>query len=199
MKKQPYSRRTLEDFLNDLSSERGAPGGGAAAALAGALGVSLLEMTVRINARRAKGAGKKGLEHKVKWLSGARRSLLSLMAKDAEVFEKIAELYRKKEKGPAWQGALKKGAVVPYQIAEIVSGAGDILPDEASRTSAWLFSDLKESALLLSAAFDSAALNVEVNLKEIRDNRLVRGMRKNLTEMRSSLDRDRKSLSRKRP
>ena len=184
--------------MNDLSSQRGAPGGGAAAALTGALGVSLLEMTVRINALRVKGAGKKDLERKVKWLGGARRSLLSLMAKDAEAFEKIAELYRKKEKGPAWQGALKKGAVIPYQIAEIASGAGELLPEEAPRTSAWLFSDLKESALLLSAAFDSASLNVEVNLKEIRDKRIVRGMRTNLTQMRSSMDRDRKALSRKR-
>lgn len=187
MKKLSYSHHTVELFLNELSSERGAPGGGAAAALAGALGISLLEMTVRINARRGQSSGKKYFLRKVKWLKGARRILLDLMGKDAQAFEKIAALYRKKEKGAAWQSALKKGAVVSYQIVEIVSDAGNLLKEEAPGTSAWLLSDLKEAAHLLRAAFFSADLNVEANLKEMRDKRIITGMRKAICEMKDNM------------
>ena len=118
---------TLERFLNRLSSERPAPGGGAAAALIGTLGIALLEMTVRINARRDKNPQKKGLSRKTGWLASAKRSLLGLMVEDAEAFERISVLYKKKETGASWQDALKKGAVVPYQIAEIVSGTSGLL------------------------------------------------------------------------
>jgi formiminotetrahydrofolate cyclodeaminase len=186
LKKLSCSRKTLEGFLSDLSSESGAPGGGAAAALAGALGISLIEMTVRINARRTPNTDKKKFNRKVKWLRWARRTLLDSMDKDVQAFEKIAALYRKKEKGPAWQGALKKGAVVPYQIAEITAGAGHLVREETPRTSAWLVSDLKEATYLLRAAFLSAELNVEANLKEIQDKRLVTRMRKALREMKSN-------------
>jgi formiminotetrahydrofolate cyclodeaminase len=197
LKKTAYSRYSLERFLNELASDRPTPGGGSAAALAGALGISLLEMTVRINGRRSQGSGKKSVHRKTGWLAGARRSLLGLMSQDAKAFEKIAALHRKKEKGSAWQRALKGGAAVPYKIARIVSDAGGILNQEAPKTSSWLFSDLIESSSLLLGAFDSAALYVEVNLKGVQDDRILRGMRADLSQMRTALEDGRKVISRK--
>ena len=153
----------LAVFLKELGSKKGAPGGGAAAALTGAAGAALIEMVARLNDSRQGAASKT-----VSRAAAARNRLLGLMTKDARAFGRIQKFYKLRHaKKAAWQKALKSGASVPLQMAEICAGAMALVRTEKSRTSRWLESDRREAAILLRAAFEAANLNVEVNLKEI--------------------------------
>lgn len=158
-------------FTDKLGSSSGAPGGGAAAALTAALGLALAEMVARINARRTGESSKK----KASKFKSLRRSMESLMDKDAAAFEKLSKFYKDKDRGPKYREALENCAESPLGICAAVIEGLKILRSEAASTSRWLMSDLKESEILLRAAFDSAKLNVEVNLNEIPDKNYVAG------------------------
>jgi formiminotetrahydrofolate cyclodeaminase len=158
---------TLDRFLADLGSKKGAPGGGAAAALTGSIGAALVEMTARLNDARLKKSS--GASTKAQTL---RKSLRALMAADARAFARIQKIYKvRREKPGAWQKALKGGAKPPLAIARSCAAAANLARGEKSRTSAWLESDRAEALILLQAAFRAAELNVEVNLRLIEDKR----------------------------
>ncbi len=168
-----FSRLPVDKFLSELGSAKPAPGGGAAAAMCAALGLSLYEMVLRINARI----------HPVKLKKAAKvhknvHTCLSILQEDAQAFLKISQLYKTGQKGSACQNALKNGAEVPYKIIQIAKHTLKETTSEHAHTSAWLKSDLVEAELLLKASIAAAALNVEINLKGISDKRYVEKMRK---------------------
>ena len=59
-----FKKMTIEEFINELASNSPAPGGGTAAALGGAMGISLLEMVANLT------IGKKGFESVKKEMQG---------------------------------------------------------------------------------------------------------------------------------
>ncbi len=168
-----FSRLPLDKFLSELGSAKAAPGGGAAAAMCAALGLSLFEMVLRINARKYPVKLKKAAKvHKNVQIC------LSILQEDAQAFLKISQLYKSGQKGASCQDALKNGAEVPYKIIQIAKKALKETTSEHAHTGAWLKSDLVEAELLLKASIAAAALNVEINLKGISDKRYVEKMRK---------------------
>ncbi len=173
----------LDRFLADLGSQNGAPGGGAAAALVGATGAALVEMTARLNDKR--------LEHSSGNAARAailRIQLTSLIHKDAIAFQKIKKNFPLRKKKPSlWQSALKNAAQPPLSICEKASVAAQLAKKEKGRTSDWLESDRRESLILLRAAFESAKLNVEINLKGINDRAFVKTAQRKIRSWRSSL------------
>ncbi len=151
----------MKSFLKELGSSNATPGGGAAAAMTGALGAALLEMVSRINKDTA-AAGK---------ASQMKSRFQSLMKKDERAFKKVFALYKKKTSccSPAYQKALQNAAAAPGEICMLAADAARLALAQKKKTSPWLVSDLKESLILFRASFDSARLNVEVNLKGFHD------------------------------
>ena len=161
MKISDYSKLAVGHFLRELGSASPAPGGGAAAALTASLGAALLEMVARLN---KDGAAAKKAE-------GIKNRLASLMVLDAKAFEKIYTLYKKKTSccAPRYQTALKNAAATPEEICLLSAQGVKLALSQNNKTSAWLISDLKEAAILFKASFESARLNVNVNLKGFHD------------------------------
>jgi methenyltetrahydrofolate cyclohydrolase len=173
----------LERFLVELGSQKGAPGGGAGAALTGATGAALVEMTARLNDKRLKKSSGNALR-----AAKLRVKMHGLIAQDVKAFERIQKIYGKRRAKPAlWQSALKSGAKAPLEIAKAAASAAALAKKEKSRTSRWLESDRREALILLRAAFDGARLNVEINLKEVRDAAFNKRARGKLKKWRQSL------------
>lgn len=169
-----YSNKKINAFLGELGSSAVSPGGGAAAALTGALGASLLEMTVRINAERErKKAEQKNISKeaalRIKKIISIRSELTSIMEKDTQAFLALSAFPKEQRRGLRYVNALKKAASVPMGICLLSHEALGLGQVEVSRTSAWLASDLAEAGLLLEAAFHAGKLNVEINLKFMDD------------------------------
>ena len=157
--------------MDKLGSSAGVPGGGAAAGLTAALGLALAEMVARINSRKT---GKASAAKAAK-LKSLRRVMENLMDKDAAAFARLSKFYKNKDRGPKYHEALEYCAEVPLGICSAAVQGLAIARSETASTGRWLMSDLKESKLLLRAAFFSAKLNVEVNLNEIPDPFYVAG------------------------
>lgn len=171
-----FEKDSLKRFTDRLGSKDGSPGGGAAAALTGALGVSLVEMVMRINNRR-------GTVKSTATIEKIKAVFLDLMDRDAKVFKDLAAFSKEERGGAAYQKALRRAAEVPMSAAELVLSPLDMAVLETKRTSSWLFSDLLEAALLLETAFQAARLNVEINLKMIRDKKYVTTSRAKLDKI----------------
>ena len=151
----------MKNFLRELGSADPTPGGGAAAAMTGALGAALLEMVSRLNKDTA--SAQKAARMKARFQT--------LMQKDARAFKKVYALYKKKTSccSPAYQRALQGAAAAPGEICMLAVEGAALALSQKKKTSRWLISDLKESAILFKACFESARLNVNVNLEGFHD------------------------------
>lgn len=174
---------SLPGFLAQLGSQSGAPGGGAAAALTGSAGAALVEMTARLNDKRLKRSSGNAAK-----AASLRQRLHALIAEDAEAFARIQNAWKtRRVKGALWQAALKSGAGVPLRVCEACAQAASLAKKERSRTSAWLESDRREALVLLKAAFDAGKLNVDVNLREMKDRAYAKTAQRKLKAWRRSL------------
>jgi methenyltetrahydrofolate cyclohydrolase len=174
-----YERQRLDLFMDELGSSFSTPGGGAAAALTAATAVALIEMVARINEKKSSEPP----------TAKIRRRLQALMTEDAKAFVKISALYKKGDKGPAMQKALKEGARCPEEICRLVAEAADLAVRQKNKTGKWLISDLKAAAVLLPAAFQAARFTVDVNLDGLKDASHVRAVRSRLNSYEKKLRR----------
>lgn len=178
-----FRKNKLSVFMDKLGSSAGAPGGGAAAALTAAMGLALGEMVAQINAKKT---GERSLAKAAK-LKALRRSMEKAMDTDAATFDRLSKFYKSKDRGPRYHEALENCAEVPMGICAAAAEGIRIVRSEAAFTGRWLMSDLKESEILLKAAFYSAKLNVDVNLNEIPDKNYVAGKRNLLNTLAKKL------------
>ncbi|MBX9737521.1 MAG: cyclodeaminase/cyclohydrolase family protein [Phycisphaerales bacterium] len=165
---------TLDDFLNALASKTPAPGGGATAAVVGAVGVAQALMVVEYS------IGKKDLaEHRellsaaLAKLTRARQVLLTLADEDGTAYAALNALQKLPEGDPVrvseLPAAAKASAMVPMFVLATCVEALETLAGIKGKTNRFLESDLRISAIALSAAAQSSRCNVEVNLPLIED------------------------------
>jgi formiminotetrahydrofolate cyclodeaminase len=180
-----YAALPVEEFIGQLSSKAPTPGGGGAAALAGALGAALGGMVANLTAGKPKYAD---VEEDILALRTAmyrvQKDLTELVDKDAEAFAPLAGAYRlpsdteeeKANKERMLQACFKKAADAPMQIMEKCAEAIELLDEFAGKGSALAISDAACGAVLSGAAMRAAWLNVCVNTKFIKDEAFIREM-----------------------
>jgi len=178
-----FKKMTIEEFIKELASNSPAPGGGTAAALGGAMGISLFEMVANLT------IGKKGFESvrdqmqsRVEEFSEKRGKLLELMDTDTEVFNEFMAALKlpknteeeKTIRRQKMQETLKKAAQVPLTVAkEILSTLkeGRFMAENGNPNA---ISDVGVGALFAEAAIRSAIYNVFINLSSIKDEEFVK-------------------------
>jgi len=193
-----FSEYSIAGFLDELGSASASPGGGSAAALTGALGVALIQMVFNINNRRSQKTETLGVHPKNLTLTEIREQFERfelLMTLDAEVFANLSKFIKDERSGNLYQEALKKAADVPLEMARSAYRAMALGEKEIDRTSRWLASDLAEAGILLEASFNSARLNVEINLKSIQDTSYISKSQKELDDLQKKVTASKKKLS----
>lgn len=171
-----FSSITLEDFLHQAASASPTPGGGAVAALAGALGCSMAAMVANLTVGKPRFA-----EHE-EAMRGALRILLPLVEDlraavddDAGAFSGIADAYRlprgteeeKAVREAAVEAALTASMKVPLRVLRCVREAAETLPEVAERGNPNLLSDASVAGSMLVASARSALVNVLANSKSL--------------------------------
>ena len=164
--------RTLRAFSDDLASDSPVPGGGSAAAYAGALAAALAAMIGRIAAKKAAGRADRVAE-----VDDLRAALLRLVDEDAAAFAQVADAMKlprstdeeKRARRETLQTALVGAARVPLETAAVSRRVLESCERGMEIATDATVSDLGVAALLASAALDSAALNVRINLASIKD------------------------------
>ena len=180
--KKAFCALPVEEFVLQLSSKAPVPGGGGAAALAGALGAALGGMVANLTIGKPKYAD---VEDEIQGLKVAayrlQKELLALVEKDAEVFAPLAGAYRmasdtkeeKAEKERVMQACLKQASLAPLEIMEKCAETLVLLEKFAEKGSALAVSDAGCGAALSKAALQSAWLNVRINLRLIKDEKFA--------------------------
>lgn len=171
-----FCKVTIKGFLEKLSSKNPVPGGGSAAALAGAQAAGLVAMA-------AKFSKDKKIAKKAERLM---KVLMSLITKDAEAYEEAAFAYKlpeetqkeKRDRKEAIEKALKHATEIPLQTArysyEVLKLAEFLLKD----CNPSVITDLGTAALMAQAAVEGAILNVKVNLASIKDKKFKKEINK---------------------
>lgn len=169
---------TIEEYIEKLASREPVPGGGGAGAFVGAIGVSLGSMVGNLTLGKKKYVK---YEEDIKRLLGQAEALqaemMELISKDAEVFMPLSDAYRLPKdteeqcvyREEMIQKYLLDAALVPFAIMQKAAEGMDILEELLDKGSALAVSDTGVGASFLKAASDSAALNVYINTKLMKD------------------------------
>ena len=174
----PLVSMTVERFVDEVSSNSPAPGGGSVAALAGSLGAALAAMVANLT------VGKAGYESAWKSSSALaeraqalKASLLRAVDDDTKAFDDVLAAMRlpkgtdaeKGARSAAIAAAYEKATSVPLATARLCLEA-IVLAEEAARTgNRNSASDAGVGALLAKAGLESAILNVRINLPSVRE------------------------------
>lgn len=173
-----YSDYTCTDFINSLSSKEPIPGGGGAAALAGAIGTALGNMVCNLTTGKKKYAQyEKQILTIIPKAKVLEKKLLSLIDKDAESFLPLSKLYGASAttteeadlKEVKFQMALKEACDVPVQIIKAAYEGIKLHEELVDIGSRLAISDVGVGVQCLRAALIGANLNVLINLQLIKD------------------------------
>jgi glutamate formiminotransferase len=181
----------LSQFVDDLAAPTGAPGGGAAAAIAGVLGCALIRMVACNTLSKAR--FKEGRER----LEEIRKASLALMGRFQELAQKDTAAYlaveaamkmprateeEKEARRAAMQEAFKQATVTPLDTVREAVTAMSLLPDLARYGNPNAVTDMAVGALLLDAARRGAAMNVQINLGSLDDAAFAEGAQDRLAQ-----------------
>ena len=177
-----YFEGKFKEYLDDLASNKPAPGGGSGAAAAGALGISLLSMVANFTIGKKK---YQDVEAEIKEILSSteklRAKLEGLIDEDVAAYGEISAAYKmpkesdeeKKARTEAIQAALKTAMAVPLAICRNLSEAIKLCGPLLEKGNVNLVSDVGVGAELIAAGFASGLLNVEINLSGIKDSEMV--------------------------
>jgi methenyltetrahydrofolate cyclohydrolase len=157
-------QNTLRDFLEDVAARTSAPGGGAVAAIAAALGAALAEMAAQFSSKHwddADAAAARARE--------LRERAAPLAQADAEAYEAVIAA----RGGPGYDEALSRAADVPLAIVETAADVAELAAELAAQGNPNLRGDAVTAALLAEASARAAANLVEINLAERNGDRRV--------------------------
>ena len=171
----------MEQFLTALSGASPTPGGGGAAALAGALAASLASMVASLTSGKKKYAAYQAeIEDILARTAALRDALYSFIARDAEAFEPLSRAYGIPKGTPGreevLEAALHAAAETPLALLETLCALPPICERLLTAGSRLAVSDAGCAAALCRAAAECAALNVYINTKLMRDADLARAL-----------------------
>jgi len=165
---------TCRNFTGALASKKPVPGGGGAAALAGALASSLCLMVGNFTIGKKKYAQyEDDLNHIMGQAEKLRIRLLALIDEDADAFQPLSQAYSIPKDDPSREDVLETATLnacrAPMEMVRCCSEVIDLLLEMLEKGSVLLISDVGCGASICHAALESAAMNVFINTSSLRD------------------------------
>jgi formiminotetrahydrofolate cyclodeaminase len=153
------------------------PGGGAVAALAGALSAALAEMVARLTVGKKRYADvEETMNAIVAAASDLRGRLLDAVEEDSAAFDALMEAFRLPEDDPERAAAIQNSTIhatdVPLNVARLALDAMQLAEQVARQGNKNAATDAAVSVLMGLAAVEGAALNVRVNVAGLKDDGL---------------------------
>ncbi|MBN2168693.1 MAG: cyclodeaminase/cyclohydrolase family protein [Actinobacteria bacterium] len=173
-----YIDGPILQFMDKLASGSPEPGGGAACALASAIGAALVSMVANLTVGKEK---YKDVQDRIAGLlesvEKVRSNLQDLVQEDTEVYGVLSKAFKMSRetdeeissRKQAIQDALLDATMVPFRIAENALEVARLSELAAEIGNVNAVSDAGVAVLLADAGAQSAALNVKINLVSIED------------------------------
>jgi glutamate formiminotransferase/formiminotetrahydrofolate cyclodeaminase len=184
----------VTDFVDEVSRESPAPGGGSIAALAGALGVSLSSMVANLTAnKRGSDDVDDILNEAAEKCQDIKFKLVKAVDDDTNAFNRYMDAMRmpkkteedKKKRLEAMQQGLKTAIQVPYNTALLSYEAIGISGTVAKYGNPNSITDVGVGAQSAYTGVLGGIYNVLINLKDIKDDDFVKEMKTKCDELKS--------------
>src|SRR5712692_9781938 len=203
--KKSLLKLNLRQFCNETLSDSPAPGGGSVAALMGALGVSLGGMVANLS------AGKRGWDNKLSYFSDwavkaqqLKDELLFLVDEDTAAFNKVMDAFalpkdsaeEKTARSEAIQVASKYAAEIPLRVLETAFKSYPLLAEMAEQGNPASISDVGVGLLATHACISGAALNVQINLAGLKDEKVKSTLREKVRRINAESESEFKRIDR---
>lgn len=178
----PTGEMTINAFLDALAARESTPGGGGAAAVTAGQGAALLSMVVRFTLDNKKFADvEEAMTGYLARTEALRAECVALADADVTAFQAVAACYtmprktddEKAARTAAMQQALQGATETPFEIAEKCLALLQLVAPIGAQGNPNVVSDAATAFYLLNAALHSALVNVNINLKFIKDDDYV--------------------------
>ncbi len=179
---------TITDFIEVLAAKEPVPGGGGAAALAGALGVALCSMVGNYTSGKKTYADvEEDVRRMLAEAEDVRHRLTQLIDEDADAFMPLSMAYGIPKGDPTraseLERATKAAIKAPLEMMRQTCRAIELLGEMGEKGSRMLASDVACGALLCKSALESASVNVFVNTASLRDREYAKSVEAECDEM----------------
>jgi glutamate formiminotransferase / formiminotetrahydrofolate cyclodeaminase len=171
-------RSGVEPFVEQLAAPTAAPGGGCASAASGAMAAALGSMVAGMSrGKKAYVQYERQLSDALARLGELREQFKASIDADAESFNAVMTAFKKAKDHPEAQAeveaATKKATLIPLEVAERAREVRQIVESLRPMTNPRMASDLTVAVAQANAAIQGALANVEINLRDIKDERFL--------------------------
>ena len=169
---------TLSGFVGSIAAPTPVPGGGSAAAHAGAVGAALAQMVAGLTIGKKKYAAVDAEMRELAVRAAAiGNTLAALVARDADAYARVAAAYKLPADTPELESmkkrtvdeALLAAAAVPLETAAACAEVAELALAVAERGNTNAASDAGIAALLAEAGCVGASYNVRINVAALGD------------------------------
>ena len=179
------SNMPLDEFVDELSRDSAAPGGGSVSALSGSLSASLVSMVINLSPFSKKNQ-KYGSE-----AQAIKDQFVKLVDLDAKAFDFVMKAFSLKKKTKDQQkkriekieDAYKKATIPPLSMLEKTNDLFFIIKMIQEDINANCLSDLGVAVEMASSASSGASMNIKINLSEIKDSRFKSKVNKKMLRL----------------
>ena len=179
--RRPLVERTVAGFVDELSRDSAAPGGGSVAALCGALGAGLATMVANLTVGKPEYEAVEGEMIAIAEKGQALKDLLvRAVDDDTFAFNEVMAAFGM-PKGAAREAAVaaanKKATLVPLSVLEAIPAVVDLAEAAGARGNRNSLSDAGVAVLAARTAATGAYYNVLINAAQIGDAAFVAEVR----------------------
>jgi len=193
----------MQAFCDELASDSPAPGGGSVAALSGALASGLAAMVGNLT------CGKKGFEGvREQMVEIAERGqklkdfFIAAIDQDTQAFDKVMAAFglpkkteeEKALRATAIEEATRQATLVPFSVLEKCGDAIELALAVARDGNPNSLSDAGVGGLMAAAAAEGALYNVQINLKNLADEKFKKNMQKKSLQIMKKVQRTQKNI-----
>ena len=189
---QPQVENNKFAFLDELASGSPTPGGGSAAAFAGAQAAALASMVARLTIGKKKYSE---VEFEMRQVLEAsekcRKKLTEIIAEDSQAFESLMTVMKLPKSSPeevdfrdnALYSASMKAAVTPLRTAEFSLKILNLLVKLAEKGNQNAISDAGTGGALAMAAIAGAGANIRINLSSFPEDKSAKSLIDQIVEI----------------
>lgn len=189
---EKMAQKSCVDFIEVLASKAAVPGGGGAAALAGAIGMALGSMVCNLTTGKKKYAQyEEAIQEILDKAAKLEEELLSMIDKDAEGFYPLSKAYglptsteeEKQYKTETMKKCLKVACEVPMDIVRLCFDSIKLHEELVDKGSKLAISDVGCGVQCLRAAILSGQLNVIINVNSMKDREYAEKIEKECNQL----------------
>ncbi len=176
-----YSELSLQQYLDELSSDAPIPGGGSVSAYSAALALGLMQMVARITLKRKikpelspeekdqEDKNKISLQEIINEVEVVKQQAMQVVSTDPQVYHEVMSCYAQKASELEIDAALLKAFRLQADLSKKIAQALDLNGKLAGLVTGAIKNDLIVAQHLLKAAFQGAYHTAHINIVYLKN------------------------------